>query len=122
MKDNETETSNHLWPSIKDLIIDLVAMIEWRSGKADQFPEDKRNDDAVTIGADLIAGLARIENSGLINSYRLMIAEFGDDADYHHEEANAYRKRIGFDAFPSSAEEYVGDLLKLGTFWLKVAA
>jgi hypothetical protein len=90
----------------------------WRSQKAREFPNDKRNAEAAERLTRLAQEL-RSTKAPIVGRFTV-ISDFvfreGDDDDEGMELArrwNEYRSRIGFDNFPDSAEEYLTDLVEI---------
>lgn len=109
----KSETVDARWPSIEDLRLDLESTREFRRQRMLDNPRDPRNAKAVEICDRVMVDLDRIDTEGILKSYRDLIEELGDNADFHHAEAREYRSRLGFENDPANAEEYLGDLLTL---------
>jgi hypothetical protein len=94
----------------------------WRSQKAEEYPDDPRNAEAVVMLERLAKGLrsATVPIAKQIVIQFSAISEFvlseGEDEDERHELGrrwNEYRSRIGFSNFPDSAEEYLTALVDI---------
>jgi hypothetical protein len=95
--------------------LDLESTAAWRRRKAEEYPEDGRNETAAEALARLAAEVRRLEGTALHREYSAFLDAFGDDAlSACVERANVYRSRIGFDHLPATGQEYLRALMRLG--------
>lgn len=99
-------------------VMELESTAHWRSEKAALYPEDGRNAAAQVHLLKLAAQLRDIAGS----PKAIIFETFQDFVFSDNEEENPvevvslwgeYRSRIGFNRFPSTAEEYLDELMEL---------
>jgi hypothetical protein len=100
---------------------ELENTADWRSEKAEEYPNDPRNTEVAEPLTKLAADLRSIEgNSEATRFEALHNFVFRQDDTAQHfdplpvvERWNGYRGRIGFDNFRESPKEYLNDLTKI---------
>jgi hypothetical protein len=103
------------------LVNELESTAQWRQEKAEQYPDDERNAEASKILHQLAEELRSLPATPEYNRYSaihdFIFAEGDDSEDTNShrvaERWNEYRGRIGFNNFPSSAKEYLNDLIEI---------
>jgi len=96
-------------------VTDLESAAAWRLRKVDADPLDRQSAAAAERLQRLADGLRRLQASPLYREYDAIcnwLAESDDITDFA-QRAHDYRVRIGIDAFPDTAEDYLRVLLDL---------
>jgi hypothetical protein len=107
--------------TIDELAEELESVSEWRSQKAAQYRDDSRNTEAAELLTKLAEELRRLGDTPELTKFRALYEFVIHDCDKDGENEISevcrrwaeYRSRIGFDHFPSSAQEYVRDLVEI---------
>jgi hypothetical protein len=84
---------------------------EWRRGKADEYPDDERNQKAAEI-LDRLAATVNDISPAAINSYRDFFAgRDPNDPLEASETEQEHLRDVGFHSEPQNAEEFLRDLV-----------
>ena len=109
--------SDQFWEEC--IVGDLEGTAHWRSLKASDYPEDKRNTEAVELLTALAEQVHALSESDKaielkeINESLLQLAEKHDFVEFPLEESSEYHRRIGFSEFPASGDVYLTRLLSI---------
>lgn len=95
------------------ILMQLEHTADWRRRKAEEFPDDERNIEAAELAEKLAAELKAL--SPKQEPLRSMDAESEANPDAFDDgtELNRYFGRLGFDHFPESAIELLGEVYGL---------
>ncbi|HUN42909.1 MAG TPA: hypothetical protein VMU81_21665 [Acetobacteraceae bacterium] len=96
-------------------VADLESAAAWRMRQVDADPSDRQSAAAAERLQRLADELRRIQSAPLFREYGAIcnwLAESDDITDFA-QLAHEYRLRIGADAFPETAEDYLRALLDL---------
>jgi len=89
----------------------LESTAEWRRQKAEEYPEDDRNEAAAEMLAKLAVEVRRLVGTPIGQEFTALqekaYAAEWRGFDRLIEDENRHRSRVGFDSFPDSGEEYV---------------
>src|SRR3712207_5429713 len=97
----------------------------WRRRKAEEYPEDDRNERAAEALAKLAAEVRKLAGTPLGQEFadlqeKVYAAEWRG-SDRLIEDEDRHRSRVGFDSFPDSGEEYVRARMEIYTEALREA-
>ncbi len=89
----------------------LESTAEWRRRKAEEYPEDDRNERAAKALAELAVEVRRLVGTPLGQEFealqeKVYTAEWRG-SDRLMEDENRHLSRIGFDSLPDTGEEYL---------------
>ena len=90
--------------------LNLLGTAQWRKQKAERYPEDGRNLDAVKLLEKLASEVPTLRGSELENRYATLW-ETAPDGTLSEAESE-YMRGIGFHRWPSSATEFVNGLVE----------
>ena len=96
-------------------VAELESAAAWRLRKVDADPSDHQSAAAAERLQQLADNLRQLQTSPLYREYGAIcnwLAESDEIADFA-QLAHEYRLRIGIDAFPETAEDYLRALLRL---------
>lgn len=107
-------SDTYRYPSVDDLVDELLRTAAWRVEMQAEHPEDRRNVDAHDLCARLASEVPHLEGTKHLEDYRFALEAMDDDRRAEHfQAANEYRQRIGFDHFPTTIEDYITDQLTM---------
>ena len=97
----------------------------WRRRKAEEYPEDDRNERAAEALAKLAAEVRKLAGTPLGQQFadlqeKVYAAEWRG-SDRLIEDEDRHRSRVGFDSFPDTGEEYVRARMEIYTEALREA-
>lgn len=104
-------------------VMELEGTAHWRTEKAEQYSDDRRNTEAAKMLTELAEQLRKLAGSPKAVAFeKLHDFIFSDDDPDADDPDNGlevvrlwseYRSRVGFNNFPEDAETYLDDLMEL---------
>jgi hypothetical protein len=112
--------------TLNQILMDLEGSAQWRSMKAEEYPDDKRNEQAAALLERLTSEIASAGDVALTDELARLEAQLLDLDDVSHlqnttYECSEYRRRIGFHEFPTTGEEYLRYLVHIYSSHLSLA-
>jgi hypothetical protein len=112
--------------ALNQSLMDLEASVQWRSMKSEEYPDDKRNEQAAALLERLTSEIASAGDVALTDELARLEAQLLDLDDVSHLQNATYecsecRRRIGFHEFPTTGEEYLRHLVHIYSSHLSLA-
>lgn len=93
----------------------LKSTMDWRRMKADEYPDDDRNLQAVSVIENILATRNNVSaEADAAYDKAILQVQQDESLSYNYSTATSeYRRSIGFWSFPANADEYVRDVTDL---------